>query len=458
MANPPTSLRRGTATNRRENVGQRTGRGAVVAVKQLFVAETGAFYTILGVTLFLVVFGVVMVLSSSSVEQYAATHDFFGAFTRQGLYAIIGVPLMLIASRLPVRFWRKWAMRIVLVGLFVQALVVLTPLGYSIQGNRNWIRLGSFTAQPSEILKLALVLGIGAIIYAKRDKLHDWREVFVPIGLASLASIGLVLVGGDQGTAMIMMILVFGALFVGGARLRHLGVGVLALAVIVPFVTASSSSRGDRIGAWLSGCTNASQYQDLCWQPTHGMWALSSGGIFGVGLGNSKAKWSWLPEADNDYIFAIIGEELGLIGAIVVLALFVVLAIGFIKVIRTSRDPFVRTVTGGVLAWIIGQAFVNIAVVLGLLPVLGVPLPLISAGGSALIMTLVAIGVVLSFAREAPAAAETRLSGDLRGTAADRSARAAAQRAATAPTQRSAAGAAQRAADRAAQRSAGSRR
>uniref|UniRef100_UPI002930951F FtsW/RodA/SpoVE family cell cycle protein n=1 Tax=Clavibacter michiganensis TaxID=28447 RepID=UPI002930951F len=120
------------------------------------------------------------------------------------------------------------------------------------------------------------------------------------------------------------------------------------------------------------------------------------------GLGNSKAKWSWLPEADNDYIFAIIGEELGLVGAVVVLVLFVVLAVGMIKVIRQSRDPFVKTVTGGVLAWIIGQALVNIAVVLGLLPVLGVPLPLISAGGSALIMTLIAIGVVLSFARDLP--------------------------------------------------------
>jgi cell division protein FtsW len=169
----------------------------------------------------------------------------------------------------------------------------------------------------------------------------------------------------------------------------------------------TSASRQYRINAWLSGCTDSNQYQDLCWQPVHGMWALASGGVFGVGLGNSKAKWSWLPEADNDYIFAIIGEELGLIGAVVVLALFIVLAVSMIKVIRQSDDPFVRTVTGGILAWIIGQALVNIAVVLGLLPVLGVPLPLISAGGSALIMTLVAIGVVLSFARELPGKGRT---------------------------------------------------
>lgn len=379
----------------------RRPHGAVVAVKNVFVAESSTFYTILGVTLFLVVFGVVMVLSSSSVEQYAKTHDFFGAASRQGLYAVLGVPLMLVASRIPARVWRKWAMRFFGAALALQ-LLVYTPLGIEVQGNRNWVGFGSFTAQPSEAIKLALALGIGAIMYVKRDKLDDWKEIFVPVGIATVLPLGMVLLGGDQGTAMIMLILVLGALYIGGARARHLLVILGSIAVVLPFVTMSSASRQVRISAWLSGCTDSNQYQDLCWQPVHGMWALASGGVFGVGLGNSKAKWSWLPEADNDYIFAIIGEELGLVGAVVVLALFIVLAVSMIKVIRQSDDPFVKTVTGAIMAWIIGQALVNIAVVLGLLPVLGVPLPLISAGGSALIMTLIAIGVVLSFARDLP--------------------------------------------------------
>ncbi|QQD77342.1 putative lipid II flippase FtsW [Curtobacterium sp. YC1] len=400
MATTPTDLP--NSRNGASPQGGRRANGAFVAVKNVFVAESTTFYTILGVTLFLVVFGVVMVLSSSSVEEYAATHDFFGAASRQGLYAVVGVPLMLVASRVPTRVWRKWAMRLLGAALVLQ-LLVYTPLGIDIQGNRNWIKIGeSFTAQPSEVVKLGLVLGIGAIIYVKRDKLDDWKEVFVPVGIAALLSLGLVILGGDQGTAMVMVVLVFGALYLGGVRGRHLLVGLVTIAVLLPFVTMASASRSTRISAWLAGCTDTSQYQDICWQPVHGMWALASGGVFGVGLGNSKAKWSWLPEADNDYIFAIIGEELGLVGAVVVLVLFVVLAIGMIKVIRQSRDPFVKTVTGGILAWIIGQALVNIAVVLGLLPVLGVPLPLISAGGSALIMTLVAIGVVLSFARDLP--------------------------------------------------------
>jgi cell division protein FtsW len=157
----------------------------------------------------------------------------------------------------------------------------------------------------------------------------------------------------------------------------------------------------------------------------HGKWALASGGIFGVGLGDSKAKWNWLPEADNDYIFAIIGEELGLVGAIVVIALFIVLAIAFMRIIRTHPDPFARIVTSGVMVWIVGQAFVNIAVVLGALPVLGVPLPLISAGGSALLSTLLAIGVVLSFARTPASATDTAVE----QSPADRSRLLAAQRA-----------------------------
>lgn len=400
-----TDLPNGRSTRTTTTTGSTSGRrrtnGAIVAVKNVFVAESSTFYSILGVTLFLVVFGVVMVLSSSSVEQYAATHDFFGAASRQGLYAVLGVPLMLVASRVPSRTWRKYAMGILAATLVFQ-LLVYTPLGIEVQGNRNWIGFGSFSAQPSEAVKLGLALAIGAIMYVKRDRLDTWKELFIPIGIAIVLPLGLVLLGGDQGTAMIMLILVLGGLYIGGARAKHLLVVVGSIAVALPFITMAASSRSHRISAWLSGCTDTSQYQDLCWQPVHGMWALAAGGVFGVGLGNSKAKWSWLPEADNDYIFAIIGEELGLVGAVVVLALFVVLAVSMVKIIRKSNDPFVKTVTGGVLAWIIGQALVNIAVVLGLLPVLGVPLPLISAGGSALIMTLVAIGVVLSFARELP--------------------------------------------------------
>ncbi|GAA0961569.1 hypothetical protein FFA01_03500 [Frigoribacterium faeni] len=381
----------------------------MVAVKRLFAAETGSFFLILGTTLFLVVLGLVMVLSSSSVEAFiqSGQTSFFGAFVRQGIYAAIGIPLMLVVSRVPVWFWKRWAWHILGAAVLLQ-LLVFSPLGYESGGNRNWVNLGAFTAQPSEAVKLALAIWLGMILAVKRDLLDDWRHLAIPLVPVVLVAVGLVVAGGDLGTTMVMLLLVFGAVWFAGIKLRYLLVPLALLAAVIPVIASGSASRNDRIAAWMAGCTDDSAYQGICWQSLHGTWALASGGMFGVGLGNSKAKWSWLPEADNDFIFAVLGEELGLIGAIVVLALFVVLATGFIKIIRRTDDPFVRIVTGSIAAWIIGQALINIAVVLGLLPVLGVPLPLISAGGSALIVTLVAIGVVLSFARRREESAHER--------------------------------------------------
>ncbi|CAN5167301.1 hypothetical protein BH09ACT3_BH09ACT3_00820 [soil metagenome] len=381
----------------------RRGPAAVVAVKRIFAAETGSYFLILGTTLFLVAFGLIMVLSSSAVESFKASGDFFNGFLRQVLFAAIGLPLMLLAARMPSAFWKRWAGSFMLVAIGLQFLVVATPLGSEHGGNRNWIDFGSFTAQPSELVKLALVIWLGWILSKKQHLLGNWRDLIVPIVPIAGLAIVLVMVGNDLGTVIILAAIVFGALFFAGVKLRHLAVPLILLGVVGFVLAFATNSRQDRIAAFLSGCSSQNDYAGDCWQTVHGWWALASGGFFGVGLGNSKAKWSWLPEADNDFIFAIIGEEFGLLGAILVLGLFVLLAVGFIRVIRSRDDFFARITISAIMVWIIGQAFVNIAVVLGLLPVLGVPLPLISAGGSALITTMAAIGVVLSFARHAPA-------------------------------------------------------
>jgi cell division protein FtsW len=239
---------------------------------------------------------------------------------------------------------------------------------------------------------------VGWVLARKQVLLGDWKHVALPIAPVALVAIGFVLIGNDLGTATIMIGIVLGCLFFAGVKLRFILAATVGLALVGLAFAQLSASRQRRIDAWLNGC-QPGDYADICWQVQHGTWALASGGLFGVGLGNSKAKWNWLPEADNDFIFAVIGEELGLIGAIVVLVLYVVMAIAFARILRGTTDPFARIVTGAVMVWVVGQAIVNIAVVLGLLPVLGVPLPLISAGGSALIATLLAIGVVLSFAR-----------------------------------------------------------
>jgi cell division protein FtsW len=404
MTNPAPRSRKTEQDDRdaRDARDARRTAGAIVAVKRVFGAETGNFFLLLGTTLFLVVFGLIMVLSSSSVESISRNNSFWSAFLRQGLFALIGIPLMLVASRMPISFWKRWAWPAILFGSVLQLLVFVPGLGFGYGGNQNWIKIGNFTAQPSELVKLALVVWLAWILNAKKDLLTNWKHVALPIAPVAGIAIGFVLLGNDLGTAIIMLAIVLGALFYAGVRLRIITAAIVIIAAIGLAFASLSDSRTARVEAWLTGCSNESDFSQYCWQTVHAWWALADGGIFGSGLGGSRAKWNWLPEADNDFIFAIVGDELGLIGALVVLVLFVVLAIAFLRIMRSATDLFVKIATGGVMIWIIGQAFVNIAVVLGVLPVLGVPLPLISAGGTALIASLMAIGVVLSFARHHP--------------------------------------------------------
>jgi cell division protein FtsW len=368
---------------------------------RVFKAEGGNYFLLLGTTLFLVIFGLIMVLSSSSVDSFLADMGFFGGLLRQGMFALIGIPLMLVVSRLPLAFWRRVAWPSLLITCFFQFLVVATGLGRGTGGNTNWLNIFGIQFQPSEGIKVALVIWLGMILSKKQHQLDDWKHVFIPVFGVGGGAVLLVMMGGDLGTAMIMAGILFGALFFAGVKLRLLAVplligvgGAIVLAIVSP-------NRMTRITSFLNeSCTQLSgEISNSCWQPLHGTWALANGGILGVGLGNSKAKWSWLPAADNDYIFAIIGEELGLIGCIVVLGMFILLAFAFLRIMRSVTTVQAKVSVAATMVWIIGQAFVNIGVVLGVFPVLGVPLPLISAGGTALLTTLVAIGIVLSFAR-----------------------------------------------------------
>lgn len=361
-----------------------------------------SYYLLAGASLLLLVLGLVMVLSSSSVESLAGGGSPYAVFFSQAQFALIGLPLMWLASRVRLATYRRLAWPLLGLGLFAQ-LLVYTPLGRGQGGNQGWIYLGGFSAQPSEALKLALVVWLGMILARKQPMFDDWKHAAVPALPVAAGAVGMVLLGHDLGTAMIILILVAGALFVAGVPMRiFAGAGVLA-AVGVAALAITSTNRVGRIMDWFSGdCDEAAG----CYQTKHGLQALGTGGWAGLGLGQSREKWSYLPEAHNDFIFAIIGEELGLIGTLLVLALFGVLAFAMFRVIARHRDPFAQIVTGGVAAWIIGQALVNMGVVVGLLPVIGVPLPLVSAGGSALITTMVALGVVVSFARTEPGAAE----------------------------------------------------
>jgi len=232
--------------------------------------------------------------------------------------------------------------------------------------------------------------------------------VLIPVVVPGAALVlGLVLKGHDLGTGLILLTVLGALLWIAGVPKRFFAVGALSAGVLVALVVQGRENRLARIDVWLSGaCANMENYHNTCWQPVHGKWALASGGWWGLGLGASREKWSWLPEAHNDFIFAILGEELGLAGALVVLGLFALLGVGLYRVVVRSDDPFVKIATGGVMAWVLGQAVINIGAVVGLLPVVGVPLPLVSSGGSALVTTLIGLGMVIGFARREAGANE----------------------------------------------------
>ncbi|MFF6801598.1 putative lipid II flippase FtsW [Streptomyces sp. NPDC012616] len=363
-----------------------------------------AYYLIFGGSLLITVLGLVMVYSASQITalQMSLPGSFF--FRKQFLAASIGAVLLLVASRMPVKLHRALAYPILAGAVFMMALVQVPGIGMSVNGNQNWISLGgSFQIQPSEFGKLALVLWGADLLARKQDKrlLSQWKHMLVPLVPVAFMLLGLIMLGGDMGTAIILTAILFGLLWLAGAPTR-LFVGVLSIAATLGVILIRTSpnrmARLQCIGATDPGPG------DACWQAVHGIYALASGGIFGSGLGASVEKWGQLPEAHTDFIFAVTGEELGLAGTLSVLALFAALGYAGIRVAGRTEDPFVRYAAGGVTTWITAQAVINIGAVLGLLPIAGVPLPLFSYGGSALLPTMFAIGLLIAFARDEPAA------------------------------------------------------
>ncbi len=367
-----------------------------------------SYYMILGATLALTAIGLMMVLSASSVESIASAAAsvgptdegamLFDYFFKQSMYAVIGIVLMLVLSRFGPRMFKLLAWPGL--GVAVVLLVLVLLIGESINGNQNWIKIGNQSLQPSEPAKLALALWCATVLERKRGLIRDWKHALIPVLPLGGLILGLVMLGGDLGTVIILGMVVAAALFFAGAPMKLFTVtGILGIAAAFGAILLNPT-RSTRIQAWLR--LNCQDPSDPCLQSDAGLYALASGGWFGVGIGQSRQKWNWIPEAHNDFIFAIIGEEFGLIGTLVVVALFGILAVATLRVARRYTDPFVRILMGSIMVWLIGQAFVNVGMVTGVLPVIGVPLPFISYGGSALTFTLAAVGVLLAFARRMP--------------------------------------------------------
>ncbi|WP_415950858.1 putative lipid II flippase FtsW [Streptomyces sp. KLOTTS4A1] len=400
----PGSPRPRTPRPARGPSGENPLRRLYLRAKRAWDRPLTAYYLILGGSLLITTLGLVMVYSASQIQalEYSLVPSYF--FRKQFFAAVLGSVLLVIAMRMPVRLHRALAYPILVGSVFLMVLVQVPGIGHEVNGNQNWIALGGpFQLQPSEFGKLALVLWGADLLARKGDKrlLTQWKHMLVPLVPVTFMLLGLIMLGGDMGTAIILTAILFGLLWLAGAPTRLFG-GVLAVAGLLGFILIRTSpNRMARLA-----CLGASDAgpDDQCWQALHGIYALASGGFFGSGLGASVEKWGQLPEPHTDFIFAITGEELGLAGTLSVLGLFAALGYAGIRVAGRTEEPFVRYAAGGVTTWITAQAVINIGAVLGLLPIAGVPLPLFSYGGSALLPTMFAVGLLIAFARDDPAA------------------------------------------------------
>ncbi|MDR1118436.1 MAG: putative lipid II flippase FtsW [Bifidobacteriaceae bacterium] len=366
-------------------------------------ALTTSYYMILIPVAVLTVLGLVMTMSAHTVVALNQGESPYRAGLTQGAYALIGLiaGFALAHSRKLLGRWGAWAALILALG--AQALVLWSPLGLDNYGNRNWLRVaGDLTVQPSEFLKFALALWLGSVLAMKRHALKRWSDIFVPGLFGIAAAVGLVMAGSDAGTALVLGVMSVGALVLAGVpwhRLMALAVPAAALGFAA---VMASPHRRERLSLAFdpSSCQDSS---DACYQILQARYSMASGGWFGSGLGASRAKWAYLSQADSDFIYAIIGEETGMLGALAVLILFGVLGFGLFQVVRLHPDRSVQIAVGTIACWIEGQALINVGMVIKILPVIGVPLPFVSSGGSALVACLAAIGVVFGLMRTDPA-------------------------------------------------------
>ncbi|HEY5359103.1 MAG TPA: putative peptidoglycan glycosyltransferase FtsW [Streptosporangiaceae bacterium] len=360
-----------------------------------------SYYLIIGCTLLLLALGLAMVLSTSSALALDHNQAPYAGFQKQLLGAVFGLGVMWLAARASPRLYRASAYP--MMGLAVLGLILVLAVGHAVQGATREITVAGFALQPSEFAKLAFVLW-GADLLARKEKLGqltDWRQLLIPLmpGTAILAL--LVLLGNDLGTTVILLVIFLALLWVMGSpgRLFIGMLGLMAFVVVVLIIVEPY-----RLQRFLGFLNPGAQPLGAGMQELNGQYALGSGGPLGVGLGASRSQWGWVPESSTDFIFAILGEELGLVGTLSVIFLYTGIAYAGIRIARRMQDTFMRMAAAAVTVWIVAQALVNMGAVLGLLPITGIPLPLVSAGLSSLLVTITALGMLMCFARHEPGA------------------------------------------------------
>jgi cell division protein FtsW len=377
------------------------------AVRALLDRPLTPYYLIAGITTLLLCLGLVMVLSTASVADLTLGKSPYHDFEVQLIGIVVGVPVMWVAARCHPRLFRAAAYPLLAVSAIGLCLVLIPGVAKPpVNGATRWIAVGPLTFEPSELAKLALAVW-GADLLARKEKLGmlaDWRHMLLPLmpGTGVLAM--LVMAGDDLGTTFILLVVFLALLWFIGTPGRVFAGLLIFMLLVLLLLAVTQSYRFKRITGFLN--TTGTDASNVNWQATQGKYALGSGGIFGVGLGASREKWGWLPESTSDFIFAIIGEELGLVGTLCVTALYGGLAFAGLRVARRAPDTFSRLLTGSITVWIVGQAVVNIGAVIGVFPITGVPLPLVSQGLSSVLVTMVGLGMLMSFARREPEAAQ----------------------------------------------------
>ncbi|HKN51749.1 MAG TPA: putative lipid II flippase FtsW [Amycolatopsis sp.] len=380
---------------------------AFVVVKTALTAwlsrPLASFHLVLALTGVLTVIGAVMVLSASSVTSYdpKTGSGVYALFSRHMIFVALGAVTFWIGLRIKLERIRQMSATLTLVCLFLLVLVLIPGIGSLVNGSRGWFKLGFFSFQPVEAAKVALAFWGAHILVIKYNVIHQWRHLMVPVVPVALLMFALVMLEPDLGATVTLAVVLFGLMWFAGAPKRLFAVitagglaGVMVLAIIAPYRLA-------RVLSFLSPDADTSGEG---FQANQAKLALADGGLFGKGLGQGASNWGYLPNVQNDFIFALIGEELGFIGCVVVLALFAGVAVVGLRIATRNLDPWIRIVSGTLTVFLVAQAAINIGYVVGLLPVTGVTLPLISYGGTSLVITMLIMGILANAARHEPEA------------------------------------------------------
>lgn len=360
-----------------------------------------SFHLIIAVAALLVMLGLTMVLSASGVYSYDTDGSPWIVFAKQVLWTLVGLFAFYVALRIPVQLMRSLAFSGFAITVVLLVMVLIPGIGKVANGSRGWFVVAGFSMQPSELAKIAFLIWGSHLLAARRMERASLREMLIPLVPAAVIALALIVAQPDLGQTVSLGIILLGLLWYAGLPLRVFVSSMFAVVVSAGVLAMAEGYRSDRVMSWLSPNADA---QGSGYQARQARFALANGGVFGDGLGQGSAKWNYLPNAHNDFIFAIIGEELGFVGAVGLLCLFGLFAYTGMRIARRSADPFLRLLTATATLWILGQVFINVGYVVGLLPVTGLQLPLISAGGTSTATTLLMVGIMANAARHEPEA------------------------------------------------------